>query len=331
MTVLIEAGAAFAISLLVCFLVMLSGARDMPDGGRKDHVRPVATGGGIGIATGHLALLYWQSSAQSAGFDVITLSALVAMLFLVIGLIDDLRPISARTKLVLLLLASIAGCAAGWFLFGSKLLGTTGALLSLGLILGGALWVFVLANATNFMDGANGVALGSGAVMLAAYGVLGLPVCLLIAAIAGFLVLNLTGRLFAGDAGALYVGVWVAALGLIGVVEGRFSIWVPPLIALPFLADVILTVVWRARRGGNVLQAHNVHAYQLLRRVGWGHMKAAALWWAMSAVCGLVAVWAAGQTAPVQALVFVCGAFLASAGWIWQRRTYSPRVTSADA
>ena len=41
------------------------------------------------------------------------------------------------------------------------------------------------------------------------------------AAISGFLVFNLAGKLYAGDAGALYVGFWIAGLGLLALRKGH--------------------------------------------------------------------------------------------------------------
>ena len=332
---------AFFVSLTVCAVVARYGAKDVPDGGRKDHARPVSTLGGLGVAAGHLGALAWVGSMGGDGLCLADGSGLpgnawdwpiligFGVGFLVTGLIDDLRPLKARTKLLLLGGLSAGACLAGWYDLGAN----AGPLVSRSyapwLLAGGTLWVFVVSNATNFMDGSNGLALGCAAIMLAALFALSAPSSALVAAIAGFLVLNLAGRLFAGDTGALYVGFWVAALSLLGAARGAYSIWIPPLIALPFLTDVILTVIWRARRGGNVMQAHREHAYQLFRRAGWGHLPVALLWWAMTAVCGVVAVLAAnafdwrGQMATFLVVLAVSIAL-----WVWQRRTYWLRVSA---
>lgn len=330
---------AFFVSLAVCTMVVRFGAKDVPDGGRKDHERPVSTLGGLGVAAGHLVPLLWIAYLRMGerclgdcgwlgdvkeGWPILVGFGLG---FLVTGLIDDVRPLKARTKLVLLGSLSAGVCLASWYGLG----GNAGPLGSLSfaqwLLAGGTLWVFVLANATNFMDGSNGLALGCAAIMLCILFALGAPSLTLVAAIAGFLLLNLAGRLFAGDTGALYVGFWVAALSLLGAAQGEYSIWIPPLIALPFLTDVILTVVWRARRGGNVMQAHREHAYQLLRRAGWGHLPVALLWWAMTSVCGVIAVLAAnafdwrGEMA-----TFLAALAVSIALWTLQRRAYWPKV-----
>ena len=292
---------AFFISLGVCVLIARFGAKDVPDGGRKDHARPTATLGGLGIAAGFYAAL--AVGAYLGGGNSISTGISLsvpaedhfllfgfAAVFLLIGLVDDLKPMPARLKLVLLMSTSAAACWVGWHVYDLESGLEHSWLIALALVAGGTLWVFVLTNATNFMDGSNGLAMGSAAIMLLALGAILEPMTELVWAIAGFLVLNLTGRLFAGDTGALFVGFLLSAFSLLGAYWGLYSIWLPPLMALPFLTDIILTIVWRARRGGNVMQAHNDHAYQLLRRAGWSHIEVAGLWWVMSAICGGLAV-----------------------------------------
>jgi len=139
---------------------------------------------------------------------------------------------------------------------------------------GTALWFFVFMNATNFMDGSNGLAMGTLAIMVGGvsihlYGhdqfqdlsVLGI---LMVAAILGFLFWNLQGKLYAGDAGSLFGGAVFASLGIYAAQDG--NIWFPATLALPFLVDVFMTLIWRAQRGHNLLTPHRHHAYQLFIR-----------------------------------------------------------------
>lgn len=335
---------AFLVSLAVCALMVRFGPRDAPDGERKTQARAVPSGGGLGIAAGHLVGLFlmvpvarsllgdghWLSGGAAS---LLAWTALAGLVVLAIGYRDDVRAMRPATKLALLMGVSLGVAAGGWPLLAAHFEWLPAlSLAAIPLILGGALWLFVVMNATNFMDGSNGLALGCGAIMLAVLGQLFAPVDGLVPAILAFLVLNMAGWLYAGDAGALYVGFWIAALGLMGAFIGHFSIWIPPLIALPFLVDIILTVIWRARRGGNVLQAHREHAYQLLRRAGWGHIHVAWLWWAMSAVCGGLAIWAvhADTTGSglQQPLAFLGALAILSALWTWQRAAYWPRVSA---
>ena len=330
---------AFGVSLAVCALMAWIGPRDAPDGGRKTQVRAVPSGGGLGIATGHLTALsasmlaaerlladgHWLTGTSGQLLIVLTLISLSVLL---LGFVDDVRPLPSKAKLVILMGICSLAAVLGWLLLAAAFDWVPS--LGIGavpLLLGGVLWLFVVTNATNFMDGSNGLALGSTAIMLGGLGVLFAPVAGLVPAILAFLVFNLMGRLYAGDAGALYVGFWVASLSLMGAFIGHYSIWIPPLLLLPFLTDIILTIIWRARRGGNVMQAHREHAYQLFRRAGWGHLQVAVLWWAMTLVCTILAVWSARQETVVQLASFAAALTVSIALWIWQRRAYWPRVS----
>ncbi len=342
--------AGLVIALALSWLVMRLGVTDRPDGGRKDQAYPVPTLGGLAIAGAHVAvagmLLPIESSPSIANCRVdFCQPSLIdrvwpfapALAVLALGALDDLRPVSAGLRLMALAALCLLASWLGMWLAFPGFFAMPGWAVA-GLVAGSGLYMFVLMNATNFMDGSNAIAMGSAAIMLAILGWLvpALPVWILVAAISGFLVFNLAGELYAGDAGALYVGFWIAGLGLVGAAQGAFSIWIPPLIALPFLTDVFMTLIWRARRRENLMNAHRDHAYQLLRRAGWGHLKVAALWWTMTAICGALAIVAVAfvpsltDAAPfwVEFGIFAAALALSIALWMWQRAVYIRKLSS---
>ncbi|MEM9739637.1 MAG: hypothetical protein AAF829_07185 [Pseudomonadota bacterium] len=321
---------AFAASFCACGIMVLFGPKDAPTSARKEQKRPVPTAGGIGIAAAFFSVLVLQSLTASYEWPVAYYVNVALMVgFLLVGFIDDIADMGSVVKMIALGVLSVAACIAGWqFLFGGQT-GVWGFAGVSALIGGGALWIFVFANAANFMDGSNGLSLGSMVIMLCVLSALGSGSPPLIFAVLAFLVWNLADRLYAGDAGALFVGYSVAGAALQAAYLGNFSIWIPPLIALPFLTDVILTVIWRARRGENILHAHNQHAYHLFKRVGWGHWPVALLWWVMTAACGTVAVLAVETVDTRGQFAAFAGMLAVSIGlWVWQRRVYWPRVSA---
>jgi len=340
----------FLVSLFVCGLMIRFGPKDAPDGGRKTQDAPVPSSGGIGIVLGIGAgmavlaqsgvpvaeLLFGRPLAGIAGFMVFAA---------LIGWLDDAKGLPALAKLLILLGASLGAVQLGLI---AETLWIGGQGLSLPCLVAAGLaagWIFVMANAVNFMDGANGIAMGTALIILAMLALMLAPsviyspdqraAAMLLwfllaagAAIGGFLFWNLRGLLFAGDAGSLSVG------GLIGGASVMFAmtgpLFVPLTLCLPILIDVFMTLAWRARRGRPLMQAHRDHAYQLLLRSGWSHDRVARLWWLMTAVCagGVLAgpfavatgIYSAGGL-PVDALVF---AVLLAAGvalWTHQRQT----------
>jgi UDP-GlcNAc:undecaprenyl-phosphate GlcNAc-1-phosphate transferase len=297
--------APFAVSLFVCWLMIRFGPKDAPDGARKMQTAPVPSSGGIGILAGltaGAAVLAAAGEPVAALLGQPPLAGLAAFTVFaaLLGWYDDASGMPALPKLLALLGAAVIAAQIGPV---PERIWLSGLDIGLGRIAGMLLvaaWIFVMANAVNFMDGANGIALGSALIILAALALLLLPQAayaadrdaasvmlgLLLAeaaAIGGFLAWNLNGRLFAGDAGSLSVG------GLIGGASAMFAINGPVLIpltlCLPILVDVFMTLGWRALKGRPVMQAHRDHAYQLLLRSGWSHGRVARLWWGMTAVC----------------------------------------------
>ena len=209
------------------------------------------------------------------------LAPLVALLGMalamgVLGLIDDIFDLNARLKLGIHVALAIAFAA-----FVAKIgvlplaAGLDLPLLPIFSILGTALWIVVLVNGLNFIDGANGLAPGAAIIILAAIGLLaglegqtGLAGVAIIAAAAslGFLPWNLPGgRVFQGDAGALFSGFLIAGLAVLMAdpkVGGTLSPYPVVFASLPLLTDVFLTLLSRARRKQGLLTAHRDHLFQ---------------------------------------------------------------------
>ncbi len=333
-------GAAVAalISAGVCRVQMIKGPLDAADEEHKTHERATPTSGGIGIAVGYaialtmlaripaLALLDRQASA------LVSLLSIFTFVFLLIGFIDDTRRLGPRFKLLLFTALAI-GSAITMGIVDTLPLGG-GQMIKLGLsigLFGTALWVFTLVNCVNFMDGANGLSLGSmlfGLLTLGAIGVAegstaaaGLGFCTA-GAIVGFLFWNFPrGAIFAGDAGALFTGSVAALTSLILIARFDLSPFIPPLLFLPLLADALLTLAWRVSRRQPLLVGHQEHAYQIAIRAGLPAMQVTLIYWALMAVLGLLGFYLSrlhDSSAPWIVFSLVALAFLA--GYVAVRR-----------
>jgi Fuc2NAc and GlcNAc transferase len=146
--------------------------------------------------------------------------------------------------------------------------------------LGGCVAVLALAwaiNLYNFMDGIDGLAAsqavfvgGAGGALLWLNGADSMPLYLLAAASAGFLLLNWPpARIFMGDAGSGFLGYALGVMALHSTVSGTTSIWPWVILLGVFLVDASLTLFRRAVRRIRVTDAHRTHAYQWAsRRMG---------------------------------------------------------------
>ncbi len=301
-----SAAIATIVSLVVCRVQMRAGPLDVPDEARKAHTRPTPTSGGIGIALGYAAgltaLLQIFPAAEvltRQDMALTSLASAIAFAFLLIGFIDDTRPIDPRIKFLFFTLLSF-GAAITMGIVSVVEIGVEQTLrlgLTIGLF-GTALWVFTLVNCTNFMDGANGLAMGSISVGLIALGAIAYAAgsnsamamaCFAAAAVTGFLVWNFPhGRIFSGDAGALFAGAVAALASLILISRADLSPFIPPILFLPLLADALMTLAWRVRHRRKLLVGHQEHLYQILMRAGWSHARVSLLYWALMAACGAI-------------------------------------------
>lgn len=299
------------LSAVLCRVLIAIAPKDAPDSARKDQAAPVPTSGGLAIAaaiivgTATVILLDVNSQASPRHFGSLKIGeilpyGLLCLTVLIVGAIDDARPLRARIRLLGLFAICLAAASVSP-VFGTVFLPVAEATFPLPIwfaVAGTALWIFVMMNATNFMDGSNGLIVGMFIIMFAALGVrlFSIPdhglamfifATIVIAASAGFLVWNLRGRLYAGDAGSLFIGTLFATLSIFASQDG--NIWFPVTLALPILVDVFMTLLWRTKQGHNLLTPHRHHAYQKLISAGWSHIQAALLYWGFTLLCAIAA------------------------------------------
>jgi UDP-N-acetylmuramyl pentapeptide phosphotransferase/UDP-N-acetylglucosamine-1-phosphate transferase len=157
-------------------------------------------------------------------------------------------------------------------------------------------------NAFNFMDGINGIAAGCAVVACLFLGFIAASEnanfvvisCLCLgAASLGFAIYNFPeGRIFMGDAGSQFIGFVLASLAVFGksVDEARLSIYLVPVIFSPFIFDVVITLIYRALRGQNILKAHRDHLYQIAIKLGASHVQVSGAYFVLTGICGAVAI-----------------------------------------
>lgn len=300
-------GVALICTLLACRAMIGAPIVDAPGEARKLHSAPTPTSGGVGISVGvafgfvALALFSsdWRHAVSARGFAMASMGAAFAYGFLVLGFVDDARPLGPRLKLLIFVALSL-GAAFAIGLVRTLDLGFVVLSLPLPLAaIGTALWVFTLVNCVNFMDGANGLAMGAMAIGLAVLSAFGVTLHEFSAAgfaasaagaALGFLFWNFPGgRIFAGDSGALFMGAVGAVVSLVLCSAGGLSPFVPPILFFPLLADALLTLAWRAGRGRSLLDGHSEHLYQIAQRAGWGRRRIALMYWAAMGVCAAIA------------------------------------------
>jgi len=297
---------AFAISAMVVYAFATTGLRnlclDRPND-RSSHEHPTPRCGGIGLLFGAVSAVAFLDLPAT----LTTIVWLAAVLFIV-SLFDDFLHLPPLVRL---------GVHAAAALTAALVLGVSWSAWLIVVVVG-LMW---MSNLYNFMDGSDALAGLMGVIGFAAYAagafvagdVAFAQVCAcLSAATLGFLIWNWPpARIFLGDGGAIPLGFLAGALGYYGYAQSHWSIAFPLLVFLPFIADASLTLVHRAIRQRNLLQAHREHLYQRVLTVhGWTKAELAALGaviMLLSAGCALL--FARGTT--LAGLVALCVALVA--------------------
>jgi UDP-GlcNAc:undecaprenyl-phosphate GlcNAc-1-phosphate transferase len=286
---------------LVRYSLLRLDILDVPNA-RSSHSRPVPRGGGIAV----LPCVALGLTVSSTWSTPVAIALAGAGSLGVVGLIDDVRGVSARVRLLAQLV--LTGATAG------LLLASTSDLDGLALAAAVAVatvWLTWLVNVYNFMDGANGVAglmaavsggwfayVGADqdvdALLFAGLGLLGASL--------GFLPWNFPrARVFMGDVGSYSIGMAIGCLTLIALATTD-SVLLAVAPVCVFLCDATLTLVGRAARGQPVMSAHREHAYQRLTAVHGSPWPAV-----MTTTASLACVVAAAALPPVPCVLgWVC-------------------------
>ena len=335
---------AFLTSLAVSGFMAIAGLGDASDG-RSAHSGTIPTSGGVcvlagmGVALCAMALLFPDLNLPLGFVSVMSLLFAIGML----GLVDDALTLGAKTKFGIMILI----CAAAVWLIGVPtnlpFLNAPLALPPVVGFIGAILWVFVVMNAVNFMDGANGMmglSLAIANVGLFGAGLIGGSATTLLLSglslmiILGFLPYNAQqkAKIFGGDVGSLSLSFLfaVAVLYLIKETPDQTLHLVGPILILPILTDVLMTLIRRARNRDNLLQAHNTHLYQRLIQRGFNHLTVswfyalAALLCANIVVIGTPRGWFERLNIPV---MLVCGTVVVY--WVISQGLPDKRLTNS--
>lgn len=279
-------------SPLISRLAVRVGAVDMP-GDRKIHSMPTPRLGGLAVITS--IVVVWATATLLAGWSLLPdlrwglgLGAIPVVL---VSIVDDVRGVSVRYKLLAHAIGSAVAVA-----FGVQLEPEV-HLLGMGLPIGvlaipmSMLWLVGVTNAFNIIDGLDGLSAGLALISSASMSVvfilvgqrdMAIAALVVAGALAGFLPFNVhPARLFLGDTGATAIGFCLAAFALKGgsTLSSGFAAIVPFLILGLPIVDTFITMVRRtikrleSHRGG-MFVADRDHIHHRLLALGIDHARA---------------------------------------------------------
>ncbi|MDQ1395309.1 MAG: UDP-GlcNAc:undecaprenyl-phosphate/decaprenyl-phosphate GlcNAc-phosphate transferase [Acidimicrobiaceae bacterium] len=288
---------------------------------RRVHENPTPTAGGGAMFLAFLLAMgvagvmpQFHEAFRSSDPLAIVLGA--AIIFAV-GLGDDLREMSAPAKLSGQVFAGSVLALLGVSMFFLQVPFAGVLVLSPDLQpLLTVLWVAGMANAVNLIDGLDGLAAGIVAIASGSFFIYGdrlsrqgfispnnVGVLVAVATCGiciGFLPHNFhRARIFMGDAGAMLLGLLMAAstLEVVGQADAEFTgktffffapIFIPFFILGVPMLDTAFAILRRAAGRSGVAHADREHLHYRLERMGHGHRRSVLILWAWTVIlCGL--------------------------------------------
>jgi UDP-GlcNAc:undecaprenyl-phosphate GlcNAc-1-phosphate transferase len=221
-----------------------------------------------------------------------------AVIVLILGIVDDLRPLQGYAKLV----AQMAAFAPLWLSgigFDRLWIPFIGGLdLGLWSLPVSMLWFLTLVNAVNVIDGVDGLATATSALValtliwitwtlnLTSLTIVG---AVLFGSLAGFWRYNRPpASVFMGDSGALFLGYVFAVIALLAPIK-RFTalaFFVPLIAMLLPLAESAISVTRRVISGRNPIRADVGHLHHMLLSAGWTAGQVVAAYAIVTGICG---------------------------------------------
>lgn len=271
---------------VVIWLSHRINALDYP-GVRAMHVRPTPRIGGVAIFFSAMCLiipiLFLSNAIGEAFRDMrlqLTTMWLMALFIFLVGLMDDLHGLEARTKLTAELMAACVLCVSGVKI--SSLEVTDTFVLHLGWISWPLtiVWIVGITNAVNLSDGLDGLAAGISAIacgviaVFAVYSgnvVMAVFMLALLGGLSGFLYFNFSpAKTFMGDCGSLFLGFTIASSSVVCLTKSSALIGLTlPILALGIpIFDTFLAMLRRFLERRSLFTPDRSHFHHQLMDLG---------------------------------------------------------------
>ncbi|MDP3371400.1 MAG: hypothetical protein Q8S21_00690 [Candidatus Paracaedibacteraceae bacterium] len=280
---------ALIASVIFCSLMVRLNLSASPTE-RCSHNAPTPTAGGLVFAGLFLGYLAFYTSTNIIPFTpTVCYYFVAACILLIVSFYDDCKPLSYRVRLITQLICALL-IVTGGGIIESPVIDIHSQSVQFFLK---ALTIFTflsLINATNFIDGLNGLLSLSVLITLIFAGFwinfyppLTILHYTLIATILGFSFFNFPkGRIFMGDTGSTFLGLTLGFLALMA--QPHCAVFTQPetalfnkgfvftLLPMAFLwFDVVSTLCKRAVSGKRLTEAHREHMIHILFDKGYSH------------------------------------------------------------
>ena len=315
---------SYASTPFVMKLAVRIGAVDVPRDNRRMHKVPIPRLGGLAIVIAFLlcTFLFVKLDSQIQGV------LLGAIIILVVGVLDDCLTLKAMPKFIAQIVAAYlvyrSGCEIRYVTNPFSV-----QPIDLGFFSGfvTVVWIVMMTNAVNFIDGLDGLAVGvsgiSTGTMLVIAMLLGeesvaVILAALLGACLGFIPFNFNpARIFMGDTGSTFLGFVLASMS----VQGLFKMYAVISFVVPFLIlgvpffDITFAVIRRLAKHQNPMTADRGHIHHRLIDMGLNQKQSVAIVYMLTGVLGLAAVLLANSTGTKAFILFSAVCVVAIVGF----------------
>ena len=267
------------ITPLVKKIAIHINALDIPDA-RKVHTKPIPRLGGLGIFIGFL-LGYMIFAKNTIQMNSILIGSFIILLT---GIIDDIKPISAKAKLFGQTIASLV------IVFYGNIVLSDVSILGLNIEFGvfsypiTILFIVACTNIINLIDGLDGLSSGISSIFYLSVIILCffqhrfwelelILSLIMLGSCLGFLIHNFhPAKIFAGDSGALFMGFIIAVISLLGFKTTAItSVFIPlAILAVPIL-DTLFAIIRRSINHQKISSPDKQHLHHQLLKMNFSH------------------------------------------------------------
>jgi len=291
----------FAVSLLtVPFVTSLAKRAEIVDipCERKIHIDNTPLLGGLGIFFAYIVVLFMIDSFSAKTIALIGANFLIITL----GVVDDVISLNAPRKLIIQTLAVSVIVFLTDIRFTVSFPGLEFLSSPVMSIIFTYLWIILVTNALNLIDGMDGLA---GGIAFMAFGAIGYAaymkgyefnayLCMgLMGATLGFLRYNIPpATVFMGDTGSLFLGFNIAVMSIAASHKSgtMLSVIVPIMfISLP-LFDTGLAIIRRTLKGQNPMSADKEHLHHRLLSLEFSTVQTLMIFYSLSIVLIIISI-----------------------------------------
>ena len=307
---LISVAIAFVTAPLSIKIANVAGIIDKPKDARRVHKKPIPRFGGMSIFLGSMTAMTIPAGMNNK----IMIAMLGGLLMYFLGVLDDMYDLKPHIKFLgQIAIASTVYALGIRITFISNYFGAAvtdshaNVILSTGVAyIITVLWIVGITNAVNLMDGLDGLAAGSVAIMSLSLAYIAyihgtrlgsMPVCIALVAVAGgcigFLPYNFSpAKTFMGDGGALYLGYMIAVLSIISPLKRATVVGaLVPMLALAVpIFDTLFAMLRRTLKHQSIMHADKGHLHHHLMAAGFGQRRSVLIMYGIIGIMGIVAV-----------------------------------------